>query len=425
MRIAVVGAGVAGLYAAWRLARSHDVTVFEANDYPGGHTNTVDVELGGRTWAVDTGFIVFNDWTYPNFIAMLEELGVEYQPSNMSFSLRCERSGLEYNGTSANSLFAQRRNILRPSFLRMIADILRFNKRARELVGSGDDMLTLGDYLRRGNYSQQFVEHYIVPMGRAIWSAEAGRMLEFPARFFVEFFDRHGFLSVDDRPVWQVVRGGSREYVRRIIATSRARVRLSTPVESIRRRHEGVVVRTASGVVETFDYVFLACHSDQALKMLEVPSPAETEVLSALPYAANEAVLHTDQGLLPRRPLARAAWNYHLLADPQEPVALTYDMNVEQSIDAPVRFLVTLNHRRAIDERRILRTFSYHHPVYLPQGVAAQKRHRELNGARRTYFCGAYWRCGFHEDGIVSAQAALAHFEEDLARAELPLQRVG
>jgi predicted NAD/FAD-binding protein len=425
VRIAVVGAGVAGLYAAWRLARDHDVTVFEANDYPGGHTNTVDVEVDGRTWAVDTGFIVFNDWTYPNFIAMLEELGVAWQPSNMSFSLRCERSGLEYNGTSANSLFAQRRNLVRPSFLRMIADILRFNTRARELVGSGDDMLTLGDYLRRGNYSRQFVEQYILPMGRAIWSAEAGSMLEFPARFFVEFFDRHGFLSVDDRPAWQVVCGGSREYVRKIIATSRARVRLSTPVESIRRRLDGVTVRTTAGEIENFDHLFLACHSDQALRMLEVPSPAETEVLSALPYAANEAVLHTDQSLLPRRPLARAAWNYHLLADAQEPVALTYDMNVLQSIDAPVRFLVTLNHRRAIDERRILRTFSYHHPVYLPQGVAAQKRHRELNGARRTYFCGAYWRCGFHEDGIVSAQSALAHFEEDLERAELPLQRVG
>ncbi len=425
MRIAVVGAGVAGLYAAWRLARHHDVTVFEANDYPGGHTNTVDVEIDGRSWAVDTGFIVFNDWTYPNFIAMLEELGVGWQPSNMSFSLRCERSGLEYNGTSANSLFAQRRNLVRPSFLRMIADILRFNARAREMVGRGDEMLTLGEYLSRGGYSRQFVEHYILPMGRAIWSAEAAAMLEFPARFFVEFFDRHGFLSVDDRPTWQVVQGGSREYVRRILATSKARVRLSTAIESIRRLHDRVILRTTAGVVENFDHVFLACHSDQALAMLEAPSPAEAEVLGALPYAANEAILHTDQSLLPRRPLARAAWNYHLLADPQQPVALTYDMNVLQSIDAPVRFLVTLNHRRAIDERSILHTFSYHHPVYLPQGVAAQKRHRELNGARRTYFCGAYWRCGFHEDGVVSAQAALAHFEEDVERAELPLQRVG
>jgi predicted NAD/FAD-binding protein len=307
----------------------------------------------------------------------------------------------------------------------MIADILRFNSRAKALIGSRDESLTLGAYLREGGYSQQFVEHYIVPMGRAIWSAEAGAMLEFPARFFVEFFDRHGFLSVDERPVWQVVQGGSRAYVERLLGQMRGRLRLATPVQSIRRQPDRVVVRTASGELASFDHVFLACHSDQALGLLESPTAAEQDVLGAMPYAANEAILHTDERLLPRRPLARAAWNYHLLADPQEPVALTYDMNVLQSIEAPVRFLVTLNHRRAIDEKRILGTFAYHHPVYLPRGVAAQKRHRELDGVRRTYFCGAYWRSGFHEDGVVSAQAALAHFEEDLGRAELPVQRVG
>jgi len=433
VRIAVVGSGVAGLHAAWRLARAHEVTVFEAAGYAGGHTATVDVEWGGRTWAVDTGFIVFNDWTYPNFIAMLEELGVAWQPSNMSFSLRCERSGLEYNGTSLNSLFAQRRNALRPSFLRMIADILRFNARSKALLGpqdgqataSLDHALTLGEYLERGRYSRQFVEHYILPMGRAIWAAEATAMLSFPARFFVEFFDRHGFLSVDERPVWQAVRGGSREYVRALLASTRLDLRLATPVESIRRLPAEVRVRTPRGDVEAFDFVFLACHSDQALRLLESPSAAEAEVLGAFPYTANEVLLHTDENLLPRRPLARAAWNYHLLADPQEPVAVTYDMNVLQSLDAPVRFLVTLNNRKAIDERKVLRTFSYDHPVYSPQAVAAQARHREIDGAARSYFCGAYWRSGFHEDGVVSAQAALAHFDEDLDRAELPLRRVG
>jgi predicted NAD/FAD-binding protein len=230
---------------------------------------------------------------------------------------------------------------------------------------------------------------------------------------------------VDDRPVWQTICGGSREYVRKLLAASSAKLLLSTPVESIRRQPDRVLVRTMRGTVDTFDHVFLACHSDQALGLLESPTPAELAVLQALPYASNEAILHTDESLLPKRPLARAAWNYHLLADPQEPVALTYDMSSLQSLNAPVRFLVTLNHRRAIDERRILRSFSYQHPVYLPQGVAAQKRHRELNGERRTYFCGAYWRCGFHEDGVVSAQSALQHFNEDLLRAELPLQRVG
>ncbi|MCM2311223.1 MAG: FAD-dependent oxidoreductase [Steroidobacteraceae bacterium] len=425
MRVAVVGAGVAGLHAAWRLAREHEVTLYEAADYPGGHTATVDVEWQGRTYGVDTGFIVFNDWTYPNFIAMLHELGVAWQPSNMSFSLQCERTGLEYNGTSLNSLFAQRRNALRPSFLRMIADILRFNARSRALASSLDPALTLGEYLANGRYSRQFVEHYIVPMGRAIWSAEASTLLGFPARFFVEFFDRHGFLSVDQRPVWQAVKGGSREYVRALLGVARFDLKLSTPVASIRRLPNEVRVRTARGDVAAYDHVFLACHAPQALAMLEQPSPAEAEVLRAFPYAANEVILHTDDTVLPRRPLARAAWNYHLLADAQEPVALTYDMNVLQSLDAPVRFLVSLNLRKAIDERKVLRTFSYDHPVYSPRAVAAQARQRELDGANRTYYCGAYWRSGFHEDGVVSAQAALAHFVEDLARADLPLRRVG
>jgi len=425
VRVAVVGAGVSGLHAAWRLSRSHDVTLYEANDYPGGHTATVDVEWDGRTYGVDTGFIVFNDWTYPNFIAMLRELGVAWQPSNMSFSLRCERTGLEYNGTSVNSLFAQRRNAVRPSFLRMIGDILRFNARARAVAGSLDATLTLGQYLERGNYSRQFIEHYIVPMGRAIWSAEASTMLDFPARFFIDFFDRHGFLSVDDRPVWQAVKGGSREYVRALLSSARFDLRLATPVQSIQRLPSEVRIRTARGDVERYDHVFLACHAPQAIAMLEAPTTAEREVLGAFPYSSNEVLLHTDASVLPRRALARAAWNYHLLADPQEPVALTYDMNILQSLDAPVRFLVSLNHRSAIDERKVLRTFTYDHPVYSPRAVAAQARHRELDGAHRTYFCGAYWRCGFHEDGVVSAQAALAHFDEDLARAQLPLRRVG
>jgi uncharacterized protein len=425
MRIAIVGAGVAGLYAAWRLAKQHEVTVYEAAAYAGGHTATVDVEHDGRTYAVDTGFIVFNDWTYPNFIAMLRELGVAWQPSNMSFSLRCERTGLEYNGTSVNSLFAQRRNLLRPSFLRMIADILRFNARSRALLATLEETQTLGEYLERGGYSRQFVEHYVVPMGRAIWSAEASALLAFPARFFIDFFDRHGFLSVDERPEWQAVRGGSREYVRALLAAARLDLRLASPVESIRRLPGEVRVRTRRGEVESYDHLFLACHSDQALRLLEAPSVAEREVLGALPYAANEVILHTDERLLPRRALARAAWNYHRLADPQEPVAVTYDMNVLQSLDAPVRFLVTLNNRAAIDERRVLRSFRYDHPVYSPQAVAAQRRHREVDGAMRTYYCGAYWRSGFHEDGVVSAQAALGHFNEDHGGAQLPLLRVG
>jgi uncharacterized protein len=414
MRIAIIGSGISGLYAAWKLGSEHDVTIFEANDYPGGHTNTRDVAWEGKSYAIDTGFIVFNDWTYPNFIAMLRELGVAWQTSDMSFSLRCDRTGLEYNGTSLNTLFAQRRNLLRPSFLRMLAEILRFNREAKEFAAHGDSSVSLAEYLRLGKYSRELIERYIVPMGRAIWSAQADAMLACPASFFIGFFDRHGMLSVDERPQWQAIRGGSREYVRALLAATRAQVRLKTPVVQVTRMPEQVIVRTHRGDTEHFDAIFFACHSDQALALLHRPTQAERDVLGAFPYAANEAVLHADASVLPRAPLARAAWNYHALATDQQAVALTYDMNVLQTIKAPVRFLVTLNNAQAIDERKIIERFAYRHPVYLPAGVAAQTRHRELNGMLGTYYCGAYWRYGFHEDGVVSAMQALEHFEADL-----------
>lgn len=410
MRVAIVGSGIAGLTVAHRLHRNHEITVYEAADWIGGHTNTVDVDLAGRHYAVDTGFIVFNDWTYPRFIALLEELDVPWQDSNMSFSLRSERSGLEYNGTSLDSLFAQRRNLLRPSFLRMIADILRFNTQAKELLRGGDDTLTLGEYLGRAGYSRPFVEHYIVPMGKAIWSASQSSMLSFPARFFVDFFERHGFLQVNDRPVWRTVRGGSREYVRKLVAPFRQAVRTGTRVVGVDRNAAGVAIRTARGDVDRYDQVFFACHSDQALAMLERPTPQETEILAAFPYQRNQAVLHTDRAMLPRAPLARAAWNYHLLDRDQEPVALTYDMNILQAIDSPESLLVTLNRTADIQPDRVLRIVDYEHPIYLPRGVAAQKRRREISGVQRSFYCGAYWRYGFHEDGVVSAEAALADF---------------
>lgn len=414
MRIAVVGSGISGMVAASRLHRHHEVTVFEAGSHVGGHTHTVDVQWQGRHYAIDTGFIVFNDWTYPRFIALLNELGVEYQSSNMSFSLRDERNGLEYNGTNINTLFAQRLNALRPSFLRMIADILRFNRRSLDLLAGNDDALTLGEYLDEHRYSRAFREKFIVPMGMSIWSASERTMLAFPARFFVEFFEKHGFLNVNDRPVWQAIKGGSREYMRKLAAPLAHRIRLNTPVVSVRRDPAGVTIRTGINTVERFDHVFLACHSDQALKILQDPSAAETEVLGAIPYQENEAVLHTDDRLLPRARLARAAWNYHLLAvrDPCQRVALTYDMNVLQSLDAPVRFLVTLNRTADIDPSKVLKTINCHHPVYLPAGVAAQKRRTAISGVNRTFYCGAYWRYGFHEDGVVSAEWAL----EDFAR---------
>ncbi len=429
MRIAVIGSGISGMAAAYHLCTEHDVTVFEAGHYVGGHTNTVDVEHGGRRYAVDTGFIVFNDWTYPNFIALLDELGVAWQPSDMSFSVACEKTGLEYNGTSLNALFAQRSNLVRPSFLRMVADILRFNREAPALLAPGAAASSLGEYLESNAYSRYFVDHYIIPMGAAIWSSRPIDMLRFPARHFVEFFSNHGFLSVDDRPTWRVIRGGSREYVRRLTAPFANRIRLATPVASIQRQAQQVAVRTRNGAVEHFDQVFLACHSDQALALLSDPTPQEREILGAIGYQRNEALLHTDARLMPRRRLAWAAWNYHLPIEQYERVTVTYNMNILQSLDAPVQFLVTLNRGDDVDPARVLGRYVYEHPVYTAQAVAAQKRHSEINGVRRTYYCGAYWGYGFHEDGVKSALTALADFARlegaPLRHAQPYLQRVG
>lgn len=425
MRIAVIGSGISGLVAAYHLNRTHDVTVFEAGDYIGGHTHTVDVDHEGRDYAVDTGFIVYNDWTYPNFMRLLEELEVPWQPSQMSFSVRCESSGLEYNGTNLNSLFAQRSNLARPSFLRMVADILRFNRSAPALLDEPSNASSLGDYLTAGRYSRYFVDHYIIPMGAAIWSSRPADMLRFPARFFVEFFANHGFLSVNDRPTWRVIKGGSREYVKRLTASFATRIRLATPVASVQRQPHQVAVRLKNGTVEHFDHVFMACHSDQALKLLADPSPEERDILGAIGYQANAALLHTDVRLMPKRPLAWAAWNYHLPREPREHVTVTYDMNILQSLDAPARFLLTLNRDEDVDPRKVLGSFIYHHPVYTTQAVAAQARRHEINGAHRTYYCGAYWGYGFHEDGVKSALVSLDEFRRHMSHAQPNLQRVG
>ena len=416
-KIAVIGTGIAGSLAANRLAKEHDVTVFEADHRIGGHTNTIDVLLDGQKWPVDTGFIVFNEKTYPNFIALLDELGVESQPSTMSFSVRCERTGLEYNGATLNTLFAQRSNLLRPRFYRMLREVLRFNREAPTLLDMPGDSINLGEYLDQNGYSKYFVEHYIVPMGAAIWSSTPGGMSRVPAKFFVRFFTNHGLLQVNDRPAWRVVKGGSNQYMKKLIADHQDRIRLDCPVESV-RRHPGFVEVKARGLEpEHFDQVFFSCHSDQALEILDDPSTGEQEVLSAIRYQKNEAVLHTDSTLMPKRKLAWAAWNYHIPSNgtwPEDRVALTYNMNILQGLEAPVEFCVTLNHRQAIDPDKIIQSIEYMHPIFTEKAVDAQQRHREINGALRTYYCGAYWRNGFHEDGVVSTINALQHFQDDL-----------
>ena len=412
MKIAIIGTGIAGNVAAYYLAREHDITVYEANDYIGGHTHTHDIQLDNRRFAIDSGFIVFNYRTYPEFTRLLNELKVEVQPSNMSFSVKSDKTGLEYNGTTLNSLFAQRSNLLRPSFYRMIQDILRFNQEAPRLLEEQDENLSLGEYLSRNGYRQEFIQHYILPMGAAIWSSTSEMMQQFPAYYFIRFFHNHGMLSVNDRPTWHVIKNGSREYVKKLIHPYRDRIRLNSPVTSIRRFPDRVEVTSAGQPPESYDYVFIASHSDQALSMLQDPSSLEKTILGAIPYQDNEAVLHTDQRMLPKRKLAWAAWNYHLLPRQQERVAITYNMNILQGIRHKTPFCVTLNHSQAIDERKILKCMNYHHPVFTPDAIKAQQRQGEINGPLRTFYCGAYWRYGFHEDGVVSALNALKHFEE-------------
>lgn len=437
MRIAVVGTGIAGNVVANRLCKEHEIVVYESNDYIGGHSNTVVVPSREGDIPLDTGFVVFNDRTYPNFLRLLSELDVRHQASSMSFSVQCERSSLEYNGSTLNSLFAQRRNLLRPSFHRMIRDILRFNREALELLdintdsnknrnsSSGSTAPSLAEYLKTGGYSREFTEHYLIPMGAAIWSAEPDMLENMPARFFVRFFHNHGLMSIRNRPVWQIITGGSQSYVAKLVAGHRDRIRLKSPVCSVMRQPSQVLIKTRDSEAEAFDYVFLACHSDQALRLLNQPLPLEREVLGAIPYQSNDVILHTDESLMPRRRRAWAAWNYHVGSGDSTRASLTYHLNRLQGLNTDIQYFITLNTEQGIQPESIIKKINYEHPVFTAASVAAQSRHEELNGLNRTYYCGAYWRNGFHEDGVVSALTALAQFDARNANAQQHFQRTG
>ncbi len=414
MNIAVIGGGISGLATAHLLSDEHQVTLFEANDYLGGHTNTVDVSLDGQSWAVDTGFIVFNERTYPNFIRLLQRLEVASQTSVMSFSVSNQQSGLEYCATNLNTLFAQRGNLFSPPFWGMLRDIFRFNRESRELYQSRDWELTLGGYLEQQHYSRLFIDDFLVPMGSAIWSADPARFLQFPATAFVRFFANHGILNVIDQPRWRVISGGSRQYVAPLARPFRDRVRLACPVRQVRRLADGVELTLPDGSVERFDQLVLACHSDQALALLADPSLAEQEVLGAIPYQPNDTVLHTDERLLPRLDWARASWNCQIPREQHAGVCLTYWMNRLQSLQAPRQFCVTLNSPEAIDPQRRIHSIRYHHPVYSSAAFAAQERWEEINGVNRTWYCGAWWGYGFHEDGLNSALAVCRRFGKEL-----------
>jgi predicted NAD/FAD-binding protein len=415
-RIAIVGTGIAGLTASYLLSRKHDLTVFEANDYVGGHSHTVMMPAADSAVGVDTGFIVYNRRTYPNFCRLLEELAVPTQPSDMSFSFSDETTGLEYGAPELSRLFAQPANLVRPRFWRMLGQIRRFYRESPRLLAAArqEEELSLEDYLTREGYDDAFKEDHLFPVAAAIWSGSRQRMGAFPARAFVRFFQNHGLLSFRDRPRWRTITGGSVRYVEKLSAPFKDRIRLSCPVTGIRRDDAGVTVTTPAAGAERFDKVVLACHADQALGLLEDPTPLERELLAAFPYGANDVILHSDTGLLPRRRAAWSSWNYHRLADGHTGVAVTYDQNRLQRLPTRTPYLVTLNRTEAIAPGLIHDRFVYHHPQYDARGIALQPRHAELDGQNRTHYCGAYWGYGFHEDGVVSGLNVARQFGEDL-----------
>ncbi len=415
MKIAIIGSGISGLTSSYLLSRNHEITLFEKNDYIGGHTHTHDIDHNGKTWHVDSGFIVYNEWTYPNFIKLLDQLKVERQVTRMGFSVKSPSKNLEYAGHSLNSLFAQRSNIIRPSFLRMLNSMKRFNEEARADLKNIDKSTTLGEYLQKNNYPVEFIDNYIIPIGAAIWSTKPNIMLNIPALFFIRFFENHGLLQIIGRPKWWVIKGGSSQYVKKIIANFKDNIRLSTPVQKIKRKDKSIsIISGSEGQEDKFDAVVIATHSNQALKLLEKPTAKEKEILSLLPYQRNDAILHSDDTILPKRKSAWSSWNYLLDQNRDDPVALTYNMNILQSLNSEKTFCVTLNSPNFIDKNKIIKKLNYEHPLFTVEGINAQQRKEEISGHNNTYYCGAYWRNGFHEDGVVSALDVCTHFGEKL-----------
>ena len=414
MKIAIIGSGISGLTASYLLNKRHEITLFEKNDYIGGHTHTHDITFGEQTFSIDSGFIVYNEKTYPNFIKLLDILNVERQKTTMGFSVKSEVKNLEYAGNSLKSLFTQKRNYFRPSFLRMLADIIRFNKKAKTQM-SMSPQVTLGQYLDQNLFSESFINHYIIPMGAAIWSTTTKLMMDMPALFFIRFFNNHGLLQIKDRSGWWVIKDGSKEYVKKIIEPFQERIRVKSEIKTIKRSAGKIIItHTAKGDEEIFDAVVIGTHSNQALKLLADPTEKEHEILGAIPYQTNSALLHTDTSILPKRKLAWASWNYYLDQDEHKPVMLTYNMNILQRLDCDETFCVTLNSNDLIDQNKIIKELNYEHPLFTHESIKAQARKNEISGVNNTYYCGAYWRNGFHEDGVVSALDVCKNFGIEL-----------
>jgi predicted NAD/FAD-binding protein len=416
MRIAVIGGGVSGMVAAYRLGPRHDVTLYEANYYLGGHVNTIAVETGGKLLAIDTGFIVFNDWNYPQFIELLAELGVASQETSMSFSCHAlptsKSRAYEYNGNNLNGLFSQRRNLADWRFWKMLTEILRFNRLGKisacETAKPSQQEETVADFLRASRLSPFFAQHYLLPMGGAIWSCPPKTFAQFPIRFVFEFFQHHGLLNIFKRPQWRVICGGSKTYVDKLRSKLQARVLLNTPVSAVTRHFDGVTVTPRGHDAQEYDHVIFACHSDQALRILRDPTPLESELLRAIPYQRNIALLHTDERLMPSTRRAWASWNYRLDARNTDQATVTYWMNSLQNLDCKQQFFVSLNAEDDVDPSTIIGQFSYEHPIFTTERERVQQRHAEVIDVNHTSFAGAYWRTGFHEDGVASANKVVA-----------------
>jgi len=404
MRIGIIGGGVSGLVSAYLLSGLHEVELLEATPKLGGHTNTEDLDLEGGPYRINTGFIVFNEPNYPHFVSLLKTLNVPHQKAPMSFSVKCQRTGLEYGFATLNALFAQRRNLFAPRFMRMLLDIRRFRNEFETILqdASTDDQ-TLGQYLAAHGYSDMFVNQFLVPFGAAIWSADPGAMNAFPLRTFVAFFKHHGFLAEGELLQWHTVTGGSDRYISALTQNLEGCIITGFPVKTVVRSNQGIAVTSAKGETRHYDRVVIAVHSDQALAMLANPTPEERDVLGAIPYQPNDVVLHTDTLVMPEHRQTWSSWNYSVPDDPSKPCTATYDMNILQGIKSSHEFLVSLNLTDAIAPDKILRRFTYHHPVFTPESVAAQSRFDDINGVDRIHYAGAYWGFGFHEDGVTSA----------------------
>jgi len=410
MKIAIVGSGISGNSLAYTLSKEHDITLFEKNNRLGGHSHTHEIISQGKKINVDTGFIVFNKKTYPLFTKLLDELNVHYEKSDMSFSVFSKDRNFEYNGTTLNTLFSQRKNIFNYKFIKMIYEIIKFNKVALTLLSAKTE-ISLETFLKQNNFSDYFCKNYILPMGSAIWSSNINSMLKFPAVFFVKFFNNHGMLNINDRPQWLTVTNGSKEYVEKLTASIKKNIRLNCPVRAVKRNKDSVEITSSDGN-EIFDYIFFACHSDEALKLISDPSAQEKEVLSSIPYSKNEVTLHTDESIMPNNKLTWAAWNYNIDSTNDMPIALTYNMNILQNLKTQQTIMVTLNDNGNINPEKVLKKINYDHPLFSLKSVEAQKNYGIISGVNRTGYAGAYWGNGFHEDGISSAYNAIKFFKE-------------